>query len=426
MKLSIKLGLLSATNIVLAFSIQWYILMSIGVGEKTDAFFAGMTIPQLILAVISSSLTHVLVPLLSGENDEQVRHDTWAFLILITGLFSGLAMILSFTAEWWVPLTVPGFNSEIQSLTVTLTRIQLFGMVFSAINGVQWASYHARHRFLWVEFVPILTSLFGLGLLTWALPRYGIVAAAWIASTRLGLQTLLLIPSLGRPVKPDFKQPKVKQAWRRIKPLLLGTTYYKTDQLINRFLLSAASGGSLSLYYLAHQIYEAVGYVFDKAIVGPLTPILSTQHKQGDIPALRKLYYRKIITTILLGLTGFTFLLIFGQQLLALLLGYGQINRANLLDLWWIMVWLSGLSIGGMGAMVVNKAFYSLGDTATPTKIASVTYTLQIPLKIMAYHHFGVAGLALTTTLYHLLKFCLLMIFFTKKVRLSFTNTVIK
>ncbi|NOQ16713.1 MAG: virulence factor MviN, partial [Methyloprofundus sp.] len=98
MKLSIKLGILSASNILLAFGMQWYILMSIGIGEQTDALFAGLTIPQLVTTVISNSLMHVLVPLLSGETQEKSNHDTWAFLSLVAALFFSLALALYMTA----------------------------------------------------------------------------------------------------------------------------------------------------------------------------------------------------------------------------------------------------------------------------------------------------------------------------------------
>lgn len=417
MKLSIKLGFLSAANIVLAFLIQWYILMSIGVGEQTDAFFAGMTIPQLVTAVVSNSLMHVLVPLLSGEEPEKSRHDTWALLLIITASFSSIAILLYITADWWIPLTVPGFNETSQQLTISLAKIQLIGMVFSAINAVQWACYHARQQFLWSEFVPILTSLLGLAVLIWALPRYGIVAAAWIASLRLGLQSLLLVPGLGRPLLPDLNSSTVKQAWQRIKPLLIGTTYYKTDNLVNRFFLSGADQGSLSLYYLAGQIYEAAGYIFNRAMVVPLVPALSIGHKAGKIKSIRKLYYRRVLQTVLLGLFGFAVLLLFGQQLLNLLLGYGNINSDNLMDLWWIMIWLAGLMLGGFGSMVSSKAFYALGNTSMPTKISACTYTLQIPGKIIAYSHFGIVGLALATTIYHIVTFCVLVVFFEKELR---------
>ena len=66
MKQAMQLGTLSAASIGVAFLFQWYVLTQLGPGMETDAFFAGMTLPQLVLAVISGSLMHVLVPLTSG------------------------------------------------------------------------------------------------------------------------------------------------------------------------------------------------------------------------------------------------------------------------------------------------------------------------------------------------------------------------
>ena len=59
MKQAIQLGTLSAANIGVAFLFQWYVLTHLGPGIETDALFAGMTLPQLVLAVISGSLMHV-------------------------------------------------------------------------------------------------------------------------------------------------------------------------------------------------------------------------------------------------------------------------------------------------------------------------------------------------------------------------------
>ena len=426
MKLSIKLGILSASNILLAFGMQWYILMSIGIGEQSDAFFAGLTIPQLVTTVISNSLIHVLVPLLSGETQEKSNHDTWAFLTLIAALFFSLALTLYMTAQWWIPLTVPGFSEATQQLTIALTRIQLIGMIFSAINGVQWASYHARQKFLWVEFVPILTSLLGVALLVWALPRYGIIAAAWIASLRFALQSLLLLPGLGRPVWPDLTSPAIKQAWNKIKPLLLGTTYYKTDNLINRFLLSGANEGSLSLFYLASQIYEAIVYVFNKAMIVPLLPTLTIVYKAGDFKAFKKIFYRRLLQTIVLGVLVFIGLLFFGQAVLTLLLGHGYINSDDILQLWLIMICLAGLMAGGMASMAVTQAFYAVADTLTPTKINIINYTLHIPIKIMVYSNFGIFGLAIETSLYQIINFCVLLKLISKKMAIMHPLSVNK
>ncbi|MHB1245465.1 MAG: murein biosynthesis integral membrane protein MurJ [Sulfuriferula sp.] len=415
MKLTFKLGALSAANIGMIFLFQWYVLIQLGPGVQTDALFAGMTIPQLVLAVISGSLMHVLVPLLAGESEDQLRQDAWGFFSLIGGLFGLLTVLLYATAPWWAPLTVPGFDKAGQILTVELTRIQLIGMVFAAVNGVQWATYHARQQFLWAEFTPILASAFALLLLIWALPRYGVIAAAWIGTLRLGVQTLLLTPGMGMPVRPDLKSAGIQQAWRRIKPLLLGTAYYKTDPMIDRFLLSTASSGSLSLYYLAQQIYGAASQVLNKAITVPLVPVLSMLHKTGNKAGLRRVYYRKLLQVGAISLVGLLILGLLGQEMLTFLVGHGNVSASNVVELWWIMIWLSGMFIGGGMGQICSSSFYACGDTTTPTRMSMLTYTAYIPGKVIAFYFWGVVGLAIATSIYYMANLSLQIYLLEKK-----------
>ena len=420
MKLTLQLGFLSAANIGFAFISQWYVLIQLGPGIETDALFAGMTIPQLALMIISGSLMHVLVPLLSGKEEDELRHDAWGFLFLVGSLFAFLAIVLYLTAPWWVPLSVPGFSETGMELTIMLTRIQLVGMVFSAINGVQWAAYHARQQFLWAEFTPLLVSAFTLLLLIWALPRFGVIAAAWITTLRIGLQTLLLAPGVGYPVRPNLHSFAIQQAWQRIQPLLLGTAYYKTDPVVDRFFLSTAATGSLSLYYLAQQIYGAVNQVLNKAITAPLVPALSRLHQANNIADFRRAYYRKLIQLGLLSFTGLLGLVFFGQNLLKLLIGHGSVTTSNIIELWWIMIWLSGTFAGGALGQITSSSFYAIGDTSTPTRLSIYSYTFYIPIKIISFYVYGIAGLALSTSLYFVVNFSLLVYFMETKYLHSF------
>jgi putative peptidoglycan lipid II flippase len=401
-KQTIQLGTLSVLNIGIAFLFQWYVLTQLGPGVETDALFAGMTLPQLVLAVISGSLMHVLVPLLAGEDEDKLRHDAWGFLFLIGGLFGLLAIILYVTATWWIPLTVPGFSYAGKVLTVELTRIQLIGMVFSAINGVQWATYHARQHFVWAEVTPILASTFSLLLLILTLPHFGVVAAAWIGTMRIALQSLLLAPGMGRPVWPDLKSTSLQKAWKRIKPLLFGTIYYKTDPLVDRFLLSTASSGSLSLYYLAQQIYTAASQVLNKAIAAPLVPLLSKLHKAEDSKKFKRAYNQKLLQV---GVICFFVLLtlgLFGKATLNFLLGYGDVSAKNVKELWWIMIWLSGVFVGGTLAQISSSSFYAKGDTKTLVRISMISYTGFIICKVVAFYFWGILGLSIATSMYYL------------------------
>lgn len=405
MKQAVRLGALSTANIGVAFLFHWYILVQLGPGIETDALFAGMTIPQVVLAVISGSLMHVLVPILSGESEARLQQDAWGFLALVGGTFGVLAVFLYLTAPWWVPITLPGFDVEETVLTVELTRIQLIGLVFAAINGVQWATYHARQQFVRAELTPLLASAVALTILVWALPRFGVIAAAWVAVLRVGLQTALLAPGMGRPMRPDLKSEAIQQAWNRIKPLLVGTAYYKTDPLIDRFLLSSATTGSLSLYYLAQQLYGAASQVVNKALVAPLVPILSKLHKSGDGESYERTYRRKLLQIGAIGLTGLLALAAIGRELLNLVVGMGNVTESDVYDLWWILIWLGGMFVCGVAGQISSAAFYARGDTQTLVRASVISYTAYVPAKVLAFHFWGVMGLALTTSIYYAANF---------------------
>lgn len=402
MKQAAHLGVLSAVNIGIAFLFQWYVLVQLGPGVQTDALFAGMAIPQLVLAVISGSLTHVLVPLLAGENEDRLRHDAWAFVCLVGGAFAVVAVLLCAGAGLWIPVVVPGFDDAGKSLATDLVRVQLAGMVLSAINGVQWAAYHARQRFILPELAPLLAGVLAFPILVWTLPRYGVVAAAWITVLRLGMQTFLLAPGLGRPVRPDLKSAAIQSAWHRIKPLLLGTAYYKTDPLLDRYLLSMATTGSLSLYYLAQQIYAAAGQILNKAIVAPLVPILARHYKENDLASLEYLYKRRLLLVAAITLSSFVVLILFGQTLFGILIGHGSVTSSDVVQLWWIAIWLGGMFIGGGLGNITTSAFYARGDTQTPTRVGICTFTLYVPAKLVTFYWLGIMGLALSTSVYYL------------------------
>ena len=121
--LGMKLGGIAALNVVFTFGFQWFVLTRLGPGVQSDALFAATMVPQLVLVVLSGSLTHVLVPLLSTTEDAFTHSDSWMFFQGAALIFGGAAIVLALAASLWVPLTVPGFTDLQTVLTVHLVRI---------------------------------------------------------------------------------------------------------------------------------------------------------------------------------------------------------------------------------------------------------------------------------------------------------------
>jgi len=407
MRQTLTLACLAGSNILVTLLFQWYVITQLGVGFETDALFAGMAVPQLILMVVSSSLTHVLVPLLATEDEITFARNAWGFFLGISGIFTAFAVVLFVSAGYWVPCLVPGFSSTGQSLTVSLTRIQLVGMIFTASTSVLWSVYHARQKFIWVELSSLLSSLTGLFLLVRILPATGVSGAAFLILLRTGLQMVWLLPGLGRWEWPDWKSPAMREAWLRIRPLLIGTTYYRTDPLIDRFLASMAPAGGLPLLYIGQQIYGVANIVAEKAIATPMVPQLAIFASAAKWPAFRQLYQRRLLAMGALTVAGYVFLLVAGERVLNLLIGHGGVTRDNVHLLWLIMIALVGVFIGGAMGVITSKTFYAMGDTRTPTRMSIVTYTIYIPAKILAFLRYGLMGLAVVTSAYLFLNLCI-------------------
>lgn len=400
-RLSALLASLSATGILVNLAYQWYVLTRVGPGSHTDALFAGMMVPQLMLAVVAGSLSYVLVPLLATEDDGARDRLAWTLFQSMALFWGSLATLLIALAPLWVPLVVPGFDPATTRLAVELSQIQLVGLIFTGVGGIQAAAYQARHRFVAAEAGPLVAALVGLGFVIWGLPRMGIAAAAWATVVRGACQTALQLPALGQYHRPA-PHAGLRLAWRRMVPLLSGASYYKADGFIDRLLASLGPAGALSLYHLSLQLYASAHTVLNRAIVAPAVPRLARTSAAGQWRDFTLLSRRRLRAMLVITLCGIPVLVFAGRPLLSAVLGHGQFGHARIEELWWILVLLSGVWVGGAAGQVLATSFYASGDTRTPTRIGVIGFTIAIGLKLLAFWYFGILGLAAAASFYYL------------------------
>lgn len=400
MKRALWLMVITALNTGSLFCYQWFVVTQLGAGKGTDALFAGMVMPQLVLNVVSGSLGYVLVPMLSIAN-KKVRSSTiWSFAIVFALVFGGLAAILSLLASWWVPLMVPGFDIDTLQQTIKLTRIQLLGMLFMGLSAPFNAAYQAQHRFIYPAIMAFLAGLIALIYVLILLRYAGVEAAAWGLTLRASLQFLLQV-RIGFPFAlPNFKGKDFVSAVRKLRPLIVGSVYYKTDQPLDRFLSSMTSTGSLSLFHLAQQIYSAGNLILTNAIALPLTPRLAKYAAEHDWEKFRQEVIQALC--ILGGLGAFVLVLIafVGRSSLQLVFAHGSLTPEAVVQLWQIMLALGIVWLSGLTGQVLSTSFYAMSDTKTPTKIGVIGFTLGIALKIVGFFFGGVIGIAIGSGVY--------------------------
>ncbi len=408
------LGVVVSINLVLQFLFQWYIIVHFGAGTASDIFFGSMAVPQFILLVVSGSLTMVLIPMISKFKGADFLKESWNYFQGIGMLFSVLAVVLCLTAQWWVQWILPGFRGENYELAVNLSRIQVLSMLFSALLSVLWIAHSARENFYLIEITSIAANLVAFVLFYFGLKYFGIYAAAGVMVLKVVLQILLLIRILGPYQRFRLHSVSFKQTWTKLKPLMAGNLYYKTDMVVDKYLTSSGASGELTLLNLAQQLYGAANSILTKVFVNTMVPPLAKAYNEADTADFNSIFKKRLLLCLGISVMAFLVVLVAGHWLLDLLFSFKNFNEDDVSRLWWLLILLAGFFSGGLMGAVTSSAFYAKGDTVTPTRIGVVNFTLYLPVKIFCYYRFGIEGLAISVTVYYLLSL-LLQLYFLKK-----------
>ena len=80
----LTLGTLALTSMLLSIVIQWQIIVGLGPGAMTDAYFASQVVPSVLMVIIGSSVSHVLVPFVIEMTPGERQVNTWGMLLALT------------------------------------------------------------------------------------------------------------------------------------------------------------------------------------------------------------------------------------------------------------------------------------------------------------------------------------------------------
>lgn len=420
-RLGVTLSTLTGLQILASLGLQAYVLAKLGAGVATDAFYAGSTIAQVISIVTIDTLAVVLVPMMAASSDDELRRQAWSLCLAAVVGFTAVALVLSLAAPLLTSLIVPGFSAEAKALTASLTRVQLLGLAGTACTVIITTVYQVRSRFVWPPLAALGASLAAWALVYSTLGRWGVEAAAWGQVLAYSAPSLLLLPALGWPRQLEWRAETLREVFRRQKPLMLSRAFFVTSAPLDRLLISFLPAGSLVLFEAISRLFAAVQRVITLGLLAPLLPRLSRLARDHEWRTFKSMCARQVywviglsllvVAGIELGALGTMIWLADGQRPLA-----GNITTENVRQLAWLAALLAGVLPCSVVASALSNAFYAHGDTATPSRIAALSFTVGTALRASGFWLGGLEGLAVGATLAALLHAAWLGVTLTNRV----------
>jgi peptidoglycan biosynthesis protein MviN/MurJ (putative lipid II flippase) len=397
------LGTLALTSMLLSIAIQWQIIVGLGPGAMTDAYFASQVVPTVLMVIIGSSVSHVLVPFVIEMTPGERQVNTWGMLLAFMAIFGSLSAVLFISAPAWVAVLFPGFSAELVELTITLSRILSFVLLFGGMSAVLTAVHQAEHRFLLPEAWMLVSTLIMLVGVTLGLATYGIILVAWLSLLRHATQFLFLLGGIPRPALDGFRLRVLGELWQRARPLLLGSSIYKTGPIIDRNLASMTPVGGITIIAFAQQLYGIALTLADKAFATPFIAITSTLMKQGKHATIRRMYWRMWSWSLIVSLAIWVVIILAGEWALELFLGYGLVKTEDIATLSTVMAIMGGVLAGGATGQLSAAGLYACRKSADVARIAVINFIIATLIKVIGFLTLGLYGIVVGIVAYQVI-----------------------
>jgi putative peptidoglycan lipid II flippase len=417
----------SVLKLALTFALQMALAAKFGAQIEMDAYLAASTIPTLVTTVLLTTLNMTFVPVFVEYKVKKSEREAWqvtstffnlAFIVL--GIIS-LAGVLG--ASWIIRLTVPGFNVEGEtfSLTVHLLQVLFPSVLFGGLTGVLSSVYYAERKFTSPSNALMLNSLIVL------LVTFGLSAKIGIMSVAVGtlvgsvVQLGLLLPLLfhkGRfSLEFNLRHPGVIKITKLMLPLVVSALFYRANTVVDRFIASGLAEGSISQLGYAFKVVSVLSTLVTQGFTLALLPLMSEHAAANDMEGLRSTISMGTRLMIFVVTPMVVALGILRIPMVQLLFERGAFDReATMRTAQALLCYLGWMYAGGVGIVVVN-AFYALQATHVVVKVGIIGMLLEIVLAIILTKLFDFAGLALALSFVAVINALLFWILLSRKLQ---------
>ncbi|HHT66590.1 MAG: murein biosynthesis integral membrane protein MurJ [Caldicoprobacterales bacterium] len=378
-----------------------------GASEISDAYLVSLTIPIVIFGMIGTGIATGYTPLYN----EIVREHGPARGVRFTNHLINLTLIactilflpvLAFP-KIVVRMFASGFSSTAMDTAVTFTRISIIGIYFIGIFYVFEAFLHQNGSYSISGFSALPVNLLVMAAIAISVKTDKLVLSIGSVISVI-LHTLSLIYFSYRKgyryhFGLDFRDTYLKKMILLVLPLIIGSSAYQINQVVERTIASQIAVGGITTLSYAQKLVSFIKDIFVLSIVTVLYPNISRMAAGSHMISFKKTVSDAAVGICLLMIPSTIGVMIFSKPIIELLFRRGAFD-ANAVSMTSEALFFYSLGMTALGIRsVLVKAFYSLKDVKTPVKNSAISIVSNILLNVLLAKSFGIAGLALASSI---------------------------
>ncbi len=398
--------LFSGANTLCSVAFQFGILFKLGVGARSDLYFASVVPPLVAYSLAFGALNSVLVPMFVEAKAKGDREEIVLFWNCLFATFVGaslLLILLYYPVRFAFPLMFHKLAwidlRQVSSVQRMYSFYQLLYLAVLAKNCFLFARGRPVSAQIGV-FCGWMVSLVFLWQVH-AVQNLGRIPFCLVA----GNAAALLFPTLGQEVF-FYRRGLLKQhtiwLFRRTWPVTAGCSVAWVEPAIDGVIASTLRAGSLTIYYFFSRIMLYAIMSILSGYVQPVTKHLAELAGTDSLEELQRQTRRVVAVGGLLGLgvlgLGLFALLVMDTARIPILQPYVSMFSQKLP----VFFLLLGYLFGALGYAGYSNSLYVLGRERLFMVASFIIFPAGMIAKFLGARMFGLEGLAAGTSLYWL------------------------
>ena len=389
-----------------------------GVSIYTDAYKAAVSVPETVFTIVGLAISTVFIPMLSKVKFEKNKEEMFKFsnnIINILLVISVIAFALGFVfTDKIVAFMFDGFNQEKFNLTVSLTRITLFNLLFLSINACYTAMLQVCEDFI----IPsILGMFFNAPMIIYLICFKDISIIGLTVANVIGnfLRIAVQLPVLYKhgyrfKLFINLKDERINKILILIIPVIIGSGANSLNMVVDMKVASSLGDGAVSALDFAQKIIVFANTAITTSIVSVMYPLMANKLNEGDNEGFTN-YLTKSISIIALLLVPISIgFILLNKEIISAFYERGNFNEeAVKITASAFLGYSLVLPFTGVRD-ILNSSLFSMQKTKVTTMNGIIGVVVNIVLSITLSKVFGVFGVAIASTIASMITAILLFI----------------
>lgn len=391
-------GLMTGISRIFGFVRDMLIARVLGAGRLSDIFLAAFRLPNLFRDLLGEgALSAIFIPMYAdSKKDENFAKNVFSWLMVV---LLGITLVF----EIFMPLVVwglaPGFASVPgkMEMTVIISRIMFFYVIFICSAAFLSAVLNAFSRFMLAAFMPVMLNIMLICALL-AAPYFGagdtilyIMAGTVVLSGIV--QCVVLLSRIHhkhfglRLIVPRWT-PEIKTMFKRFGVSIVGSGFYQITIILGTLVASFQSGAVSWLYYSDRIIqlpFAMIGLAVGTVLMSSISNAIAEKNMRS-VYVQQNSSMRQSLMLIFPCVAG---LFVLAEPIIKYLFEYGawtaESTHAVAIAIMIQVFVLPAMLV----SQIYSKTLYASQDVKTPVKTSMISLGVASVIYVSLFHFVG-------------------------------------